>query len=57
MKTTIVMIGDKNRDGVPTATMDMSFEVVVEAVGHRREDGLTAAQVREEIRERVADES
>ena len=57
MKTTIAMTGDKNRDGTPTATMDMSFEVVVEAVGHRREDGLTAAQVREEIRERVADES
>ena len=57
MKTTIAMTGDKNRDGTPTATMDMSFEVVVEAEGHRREDGLTAAQVRDEIRERVADES
>ena len=51
MKTTITKIG-KNRDGIPTATMDIGFEVTVEAEGHRREDGLTAAQVREEIRSR-----
>ena len=53
METTITETG-KNRDGVPTAVMDIGFEVVVEAEGHRREDGLTAAQVREEIRDREA---
>ena len=52
MKTMITETGDKNRDGVPTAVMDIGFEVTVEAEGHRREDGLTAAQVREEIRNR-----
>ena len=51
MKTAITETG-KNRDGIPTAVIDVSFEVVVEAEGHRREDGLTAAQVREEIRRR-----
>ena len=54
METTITETGDKNRDGIPTATMDIGFEVTVEAEGHRREDGLTAAQVREEIRDREA---
>ena len=53
METTITETG-KNRDGTPTAVMDISFEVVVEAEGHRREDGLTAAQVRQEIKEREA---
>lgn len=51
MKTTITKIG-VNQDGVPTAVMDLNFEVKVEAEGHRREDGLTAAQVRQEIRDR-----
>ena len=51
METTITMTG-KNRDGVPTASMNLGFEVTVEAAGHRREDGMTAAQVRQERRDR-----
>ena len=51
METTITMTG-KNRDGVPTASMDLDFEVKIEAEGHRREDGMTAAQVRQECRDR-----
>lgn len=54
MKTTISKIGDKNRNGVPTVVMDFGFEVTVEAKGCRREDGLTAVQVRQEIKEREA---
>lgn len=55
MKTTITKTG-VNRDGVSTAVMDLGFEVAIEAKGHRREDGLTAAQVRQEINEREAND-
>lgn len=51
MKTTITMTGD-TRDGVPTAAMDFSLDIEIEAEGHRREDGLTAAEVEQEIKER-----
>lgn len=53
MKTMITKTG-KNDDDVPTAVMDFGFEVTIEAEGHRREDGLTATQVRQEIKEREA---
>lgn len=55
METTITETGT-NRDGVPTVVMDVGFEIAVEAEGHRREDGLTAAQVRQEIKEREAND-
>lgn len=56
MKTTVTTTGT-NRDGIPTVVADVGFKVTVEAEGHRREDGLTAAQVRQEIKERGEDGS
>jgi hypothetical protein len=52
METKITPIGSMNDEGKIPASLDFELEVVIEAEGHRREDGLTAAQVRQEIKER-----
>ncbi len=52
MKQTITPIGEATTEEPAYATMNFDFEVTIEAQGHRREDGLTAAQVRQEIKER-----
>jgi hypothetical protein len=52
MKTTITPTGPVSDEGAIPVAMGFELEVVVEAEGHRREDGLTAAQVEQEIKER-----
>jgi len=52
MKPTITATGPMNDEGKIPASMDFDLEVIIEAEGHRREDGMTAAQVRQEIKER-----
>jgi hypothetical protein len=52
METKITATGPINDEGITPASMDFEIEVVIEAEGHRREDGLTAAQVEQEIKER-----
>jgi hypothetical protein len=52
MKTTVTPTGEIREDGSLPVAVDLAFKVEVAAEGHRREDGLTAAQVRQEIKER-----
>jgi len=52
MEVEMVPNGPPDEHGVTPMTQNISFEVTATAKGHRREDGLTAAQVRTEIRER-----
>ncbi len=52
MKQTITPTGEATAEGLTPVALDFEIEVVIEAEGHRREDGLTAAQVRQEIKER-----
>lgn len=52
MKTTITPTGVIGEDGIEEATMKVDIEVEVVATGVRREDGLTAAEVRQELKEK-----
>jgi hypothetical protein len=52
MDMKITATGKPNELGLTPASMDFELEVVIEAQGHRREDGMTATQIRQEIKER-----
>jgi hypothetical protein len=52
VKTTITPTGVIGEDGIEEATMKVDIEVEVVATGVRREDGLTAAEVRQELKEK-----
>ena len=51
MEVTLTPSGDADKNGVVPARMGVAFEVTAVAEGHRREDGLTAAEVRQELAE------
>lgn len=54
METTMTPNGPPDENGVVPMTQGVSFKITAVAEGQRREDGLTAAQVEQELREREA---
>lgn len=52
MKQTITPTDEITTEEPIYPTMSFDLKVTIEAQGHRREDGLTAAEVRQEIKER-----
>jgi len=54
MEVTMTPNGPPDENGVTPMTQNIAFKITATAEGHKREDGLTAAEVRQEIKEREA---
>ena len=53
MESELIPNGEADASGVVPMTQGITFKMKVTAEGERREDGLTATQVRQELKEKA----